>query len=81
MCTYKISLDDALVAKVKPAFGDNAEIGNWIQSQVELLLLQVASTMESPKPSKMRLSQRLRGIAHVPADFNYKQELANRYVE
>ncbi len=32
MSTYKISLNDALVAKAKPALGDNEEIGNWIQS-------------------------------------------------
>ena len=39
--------------------------------------------MDAEMPSKgtslVKISQRLRGIAHAPADFDYKQELANRF--
>ena len=37
MCTYKISIDDALLERVRPAFTDNVEIGTWMQSQIESL--------------------------------------------
>lgn len=79
MCTYNISIDDALMERVRPAFADNAAIKDWMQSQVEVLLLQIVSENAKKKDAQMRLSQRLRGIAHAPMGFDYKKELANRY--
>jgi hypothetical protein len=49
-----------------------------MQSQVESILMQMASDMEE-KSKKTRLSQRLRGIAHAPKDFDYKEELTKRF--
>ena len=40
---------------------------------------KMAVEMSSKGASLVKLSQRLRGIAHAPADFDYKQELANRF--
>lgn len=40
---------------------------------------KMAVEMSSKGVSLVKLSQRLRGIAHAPADFDYKQELANRF--
>lgn len=45
MCTYKISIDDALLERVRPAFADNEEIGSWMQSQIEMILGQLAQDM------------------------------------
>ena len=45
MCTYKISIDDALLERVRPAFADNEEIGSWMQSQIEMILDQLAQDM------------------------------------
>ena len=41
----------------------------------------MAVEMSSKGASPVKLSQRLRGIAHAPADFDYKQELANRFYD
>ena len=79
MCTYNIAIDDTLLERVKPAFADNAAINAWMQSQVEMLLWQMVADMPSKVSSPIKLSQRLRGIAHAPAEFDYKKELANRY--
>ena len=79
MCTYNISIDDTLMERVRPAFADNAAIRAWMQSQVEILLWQMVVEKQGKADSAMKLSQRLRGIAHAPADFDYKKELANRY--
>ena len=81
MCTYTIAVDDALMERVRPAFADNAAIGDWMQSQIEVLLLQVASGMEHQEKAPLKLSQRLRGIASAPRNFDYKKELANRYID
>jgi hypothetical protein len=40
---------------------------------------KMVAEMPSKGASLVKLSQRLRGIAHAPADFDYKQELANRF--
>ena len=45
MCTYKITIDDALLERVRPAFADNEEIGSWMQSQIEMILGQLAQDM------------------------------------
>ena len=79
MCTYNISIDDTLMERVRPAFADNAAIRAWMQSQVEILLWQMVADKTEKTAPTMKLSQRLRGIAHAPADFDYKEELANRY--
>ena len=79
MCTYNISIDDTLIERVRPAFTDNAAICAWMQSQVEILLWQMVKDNPHKAAPTMKLSQRLRGIAHAPADFDYKKELANRY--
>ncbi len=78
MCTYQISIDDSLMERVRPAFEDNAAITTWMQSQMEVLLLELATTVHQRKSCKRNVSQRLRGIAHAPADFDYKKELADR---
>lgn len=79
MCTYSISVDDALLEQVRPAFSDNAAIEAWIRSQMNLLLIQLAEEMSEKRRGKPQLSKRLRGIVHAPADFDYKQELAALY--
>lgn len=44
MCTYKISISDALMEQVKPSIGDDAAVGRWMQQQMELLLIQFVTS-------------------------------------
>lgn len=79
MCTYRISIDDALVERVRPAFADNEAINRWMQSQIVAVLQKMADNMQQ-ELSRPMLSQRLRGIAaHAPKDFDYKKELETRF--
>ena len=78
MCLYKISVDDKLVEQVKPAFRDEKAINDWLQSQVEVLFIQFATSIAHKEKPKTKLSERLRGIGIAPKDFNYKEELRNR---
>lgn len=48
MCVYNISVDDALMEKVRPAIGKDMEESKWMQQQVEMLLVQVAASQEKP---------------------------------
>ena len=79
MCTYSISVDDTLMEQVRPAFADNDAVGAWMQSQIEAILFQMATEMKYSNAPKVKLSVRLRGIAHAPEGFDYKQELASRF--
>lgn len=79
MCTYSISISDSVMENVRPAFPDEESLSRWMQQQMELLMIRYAATLERPTAKSQKLSQRLRGIATAPKDFDYKQELANRY--
>lgn len=50
-----------------------------MQSQMDTLLLQLAKSLTRKPKAQVSLSSRLRGIAHAPKDFDYKQELASRF--
>ena len=79
MCTYNISISDAVIDGVRPAFADDEALSRWLQQQMELLLIQYATTLKRKNTDGKSLSSRLRGIATAPKDFDYKEELANRY--
>lgn len=79
MCTYNISISDAVIDGVRPAFADDDALSRWLQQQMELLLIQYATTLKRKDTDGKSLSTRLRGLATAPKDFDYKEELANRY--
>ena len=79
MCTYNISISDEVIDDVRPAFADEDSLSRWLQRQVEMLLIQYATSLKKKGLGGKSLSSRLRGIATAPKDFDYKEELANRY--
>lgn len=79
MCTYNISISDAVIEDVRPAFADDDSLSRWLQQQVEMLLVQYATSLKRKDSEGKSLSSRLRGIATAPKDFDYKEELENRY--
>lgn len=40
MCSYNITLDDALVKRAKPSFADDNALKVWLQQQIEWLLIE-----------------------------------------
>lgn len=79
MCTYNISISDAVIDDIRPAFADDDALSRWLQQQMELLLIQYATRLKRKDTEGKSLSSRLRGIATAPKDFDYKEELANRF--
>lgn len=77
MCRYNISIDDALMSKVRSTVIDAEDEEKWLQEQVTLMLMQMISQRSFNKP-KMTLAQSLRGIIKLPKDFDYKKELEER---
>ena len=76
MCTYNVGIDDAVMEEVRPSIAKGMEEDAWVQLQVEMLSSQMAASLSPKRSSKVRLSERLRGIGHALADFDYKKELA-----
>ena len=40
MCSYNITLEDALVEKVRPSFANDQELELWLKQQLEALLVR-----------------------------------------
>lgn len=79
MCTYTISLNDSLVETIRPAFRDEMALEQWLQRQMDTIIIEFATKQQVvPKRRQQPLSQRLRGIAKAPENFDYKEELATR---
>lgn len=79
MCTYNISVNDTLMETIRPAFPNELALEQWLQRQMDIIIIEFAAKQQVHVNSKQPLSQRLRGIAKAPDNFDYKEELANRY--
>jgi hypothetical protein len=79
MCTYNISVNDTMIEAIRPAFPDEKAFEQWLQRQMDMVLIEFAAKQKASAVKSQPLSQRLRGIATAPKDFDYKEELANRY--
>lgn len=79
MCTFHLSLNDSLVDRIRPSFEDEEAVNVWMQKQLELAILSFTASQTPRLEKKQTLSQRLRGIAHAPENFDYKQELQSRF--
>ena len=42
MCTYSITVNDTLIERARPAIGADTDIGQWMQRQMEALLIRLA---------------------------------------
>ena len=47
MCTYSITLSDTLIEQARPAIGADTDISKWMQRQMEMILIRLATTMQS----------------------------------
>lgn len=43
MCTYSITLSDTLVEQARPAIGADTDISKWMQRQMEMILIRLAT--------------------------------------
>ena len=46
MCSYNITLNDAIVEKVRPSFANEEAMEKWLQQQLEAMLLDYYVRME-----------------------------------
>ncbi len=44
MCTYNISLDDHLVSQLRPCMNDGVDVQEWLQKQVQMLVVNTLMT-------------------------------------
>lgn len=77
MCTYSISVDDTILERVKPALPDDKAVEAWMQSQVDILLLQLAETVTHQLKAQDDLPSRIRRISNIHRQLNQKQEHAS----
>ncbi len=46
MCTYSITLSDTLIEQARPAIGADTDISKWMQHQMEMILIRLATTSQ-----------------------------------
>lgn len=57
MCTFNLTLSDAAVDRIRTAFKDDAAIHEWLQKQLEMLVIQFQVTQ--PRKYDMSVFDRL----------------------
>ena len=73
MCSINIALDDTLVEEVRPSFADDKALEQWLQQQIEELLLErYASYLETrnstPPPCQYTEEEAIQRILKATAD-------------
>lgn len=73
MCSYNITLNDALVEKVRPSFADNEALEQWLQQQMETVLLAYYELLEKRAKARetieaMRLQSEQNGNSELTLD-------------
>lgn len=77
MCTYSISVDDDVLEKIRPALPNNEAVEAWMQSQMDILMLQLAESLTHKPKAQDDMASHARRIANIRKSFNQKQEKTN----
>ena len=69
MCSYNIKLDDTLVEKAKTSFADDKAMKQWLQQQLEWLLLEhIESQSKITPPCQYSDEEALQRVIQATAD-------------
>ena len=60
MCTYTFTLDDRLVSRISPQFKGQEAMRQWLQQELELLIVQRAEKMGNVQKTQDKESARQR---------------------
>ena len=79
MCTYSISVDDSILEKVKSALLDDKAVEAWMQSQIDILLLQLAESQTRKTQTEDSIYSYSRRIANIHKPLRQEQEFTRTY--
>lgn len=79
MCTYSISVDDSILEKVKSALPDDKAVEAWMQSQIDILLLQLAESQTRKTQTEDSIYSYSRRIANIHKPLRQEQEFTRTY--
>ena len=73
MCSYNITLNDALVEKVRPSFANEEALEQWLQQQIEAVLIEYYALQEKRSKARkaieaMRQQSELNGNSELTLD-------------
>ena len=77
MCTYSISVDDSILERIKPALPDDKAVEAWMQSQIDILLLQLAESQSRKAQTEDSISSYSRRIATIHKILRQEQEFTS----
>ena len=83
MCTYNVSIDDAIMKEVRTYFTGEAAVQNWLEQQVNAIVTEFALQNRHQQPrsawSDYRLSEEIEMLAprvRKPVYGDYEAELS-----
>ena len=86
MCTLRITINDAVMQKVKGLFASEADLTAFVQQQLETALEKVAENSAKEGRRAIEVSDRIKALSNVPptyGDVDYKDsvvaELSEKY--
>lgn len=79
MCTYSISVDDSILEKVKSTLPDDKAVEAWMQSQIDILLLQLAESQTRKAQTEDSIYSYSRRIATIHKPLRQEQEFTRTY--
>lgn len=77
MCTYSISVEDDVLEKVKPVLPDNEAVEAWMQSQMDILLLQLAESLTHKPKAQDDMASAARRITKIHKLLRQGQEFTS----
>ena len=79
MCTYNITLNDSLIAKVRPAFADDESLHQWLQKRLTAYAQQlIAMSVPTVEKSQPHRHESLCGIFTTAAT---EEDLVEEYLQ
>ena len=74
MCSYNITLEDALVEKVRPSFANDQEMELWLKQQLEALLVRYYIE-ESARQQKLNQARKVIDAMRQQSEQNGNAEM------
>ena len=90
MCAYTFTFDDKLIDSIRPRFANETAMKNWLQKEMELILIYHADTPN--KQSKKEILDKIMALKHdkdglfklpyiLPPSKYTDEELIDEYLE
>lgn len=81
MCTFNLKIEDSVVDKIRPAFKDDSAMQEWMQQQLDMLVVQYVQRMPQRLQEKTSPSHSLSHLRGVFTSAKTDEQLMDEYLQ